>query len=88
MNPHTEIIDGAVYKVRKVTGILARILTGRNSYWAYNLIKPRHQYFKCLTCGRDRFYRKYQPHKCNGQFRKRWKMGWVVSSYIPRGIDK
>ena len=26
--------------------------------------------YHCLGCGRDKFSRLYQPHKCNGQYRK------------------
>jgi hypothetical protein len=29
--------------------------------------------YKCLLCGRDKFRRIGQPHKCNGQFRKSFK---------------
>ena len=27
--------------------------------------------YKCTLCGRDKFDRDYQPHICNGQFRKK-----------------
>ncbi len=39
MNVKIVSIDGKRYKVRKVTGEIARILTGRNSYWVYYLIQ-------------------------------------------------
>lgn len=35
-----EIIDGVTWRVQKVTGEIARILTGRNSYVAYRRLTP------------------------------------------------
>jgi len=30
--------------------------------------------FRCLVCGRDKFYRMYQPHRCGcGGITKNWK---------------
>ena len=30
-------------------------------------------FFTCLLCGRDKFTRAGQPHRCQGGFRKRFK---------------
>ena len=29
--------------------------------------------YKCLICGRDKFYRMWQPHRCGSGLTKNWK---------------
>lgn len=43
-------------------------LTEKNQceYWTEKRIIR----YKCSLCGRDKFSRPYQPHKCRGNFRK------------------
>ena len=31
--------------------------------------------YQCLNCGRDKFDRPFQPHKCSGNYRKRSFLG-------------
>lgn len=35
--------------------------------------------WKCSHCGRDKFSRPFEPHRCNGGFRKRFK---VKTTYL------
>ena len=37
--------------------------------------------YKCLDCGRNKFTRMWQPHNCNGQYRKHsFPCGFTVVS--------